>query len=99
MRSGVLLAATLAALTGVCATYAERIPPTYVFPVIYDRLTCGQIGEQATQATRRAAVDSGEQTSIKKNCGIHFAKVEPFSVPGGVRQRRTTSPMCHATTA
>jgi hypothetical protein len=56
-----LMAVAAAGLLGACATYAEKIPPTYVSPVIYDHLTCRQIAEEATRVAQRAAVASGAQ--------------------------------------
>ena len=53
------MAVAMAAATGACATYAEKIPPSYVSPVIYDHLTCRQIAEEATRVAQRAAVAAG----------------------------------------
>jgi hypothetical protein len=63
MRQGILMAAALAALTGACASYSEKIPATYVSPVIYEHLTCRQIGEEAARVSRRAAEVAGVQDS------------------------------------
>jgi hypothetical protein len=60
---GMFMAVAIAAATGACATYAEKIPPTYVSPVIYDHLTCRQIAEEATRVADRAAVAAGAQNS------------------------------------
>src|SRR5262245_63999135 len=58
----VLLAAATAALTG-CATYSEKIAPTYVSPVLYENLTCRQIAEEASRVSQRAAEAAGAQDS------------------------------------
>jgi hypothetical protein len=50
-----LMAMAVAGLLGACATYSEKIPPTYVSSVIYDHLTCRQIAEEATRVAPRAA--------------------------------------------
>ena len=63
MRWDLVMAAALAAATGACATYAEKIPATYVSPVIYDHLTCRQVAEEATRVSSRAAVAAGVQDS------------------------------------
>jgi hypothetical protein len=57
------IAAAAAGLLTACATYAEKIPPTYVSPVIYDHLSCRQIAEEATRVAQRAAVAGGVQDS------------------------------------
>ena len=56
----VLLAVATAALTG-CATYSEKITPTYVSPVLYENLNCRQIAEEATRVSARAAEAAGAQ--------------------------------------
>jgi len=56
----VLLAVAMAALTG-CATYSEKITPTYVSPVLYENLNCRQIAEEATRVSARAAEAAGAQ--------------------------------------
>lgn len=56
------LAAITAALTG-CATYSEKIAPTYVSPVLYDNLSCRQIAEEASRVSQRAAEAAGAQDS------------------------------------
>src|SRR5438132_7340827 len=63
MRLSFLSAAAAAACVGACATYADKIAPTYVSPVIYDHLTCRQIAEEATRVAQRAAVAAGAQDS------------------------------------
>jgi hypothetical protein len=55
------IAACLAGLASGCATYADKIAPSYVSPVIYENLTCRQIGEEATRVSQRAVVASGTQ--------------------------------------
>lgn len=63
MRGERLMAAALAAATGACASYSEKIPATYVSPVIYENLTCKQIAEEASRVSRRAAEVAGVQDS------------------------------------
>ena len=46
-----------------CATYSEKIAPAYVSPVIYENLSCRQIGEEATRVAARAAHVAGVQDS------------------------------------
>jgi AraC-like DNA-binding protein len=47
MRWNIFTAAALAAATGACASYSEKIPATYVSPVIYENLSYRQIAEDA----------------------------------------------------
>jgi hypothetical protein len=62
MRWGKLsVAAITAAQVGACATYADKIAPSYVSPVLYENLTCRQLGEEATRVAQRAAQASGAQ--------------------------------------
>jgi hypothetical protein len=61
MRVAALLAAGLAALTGACATYADKIAPSYVSPIIYEQLSCKQVAEEAARVAQRAALASGAQ--------------------------------------
>src|SRR5262245_66351939 len=63
MRYGILMAAAMAAVTGGCASYSEKIPATYISPVIYEHLTCRQIAEEASRVSRRAAEVAGVQDS------------------------------------
>jgi hypothetical protein len=63
MRWGILWAAAAAACSGSCATYSDKIAPSYVSPVIYENLTCRQIAEEATRVAQRAAQASGAQDS------------------------------------
>jgi hypothetical protein len=63
MRWDILTAAGLAAVTGACASYSEKIPATYVSPVIYEHLSCRQIAEEAARVSRRAAEVAGVQDS------------------------------------
>lgn len=58
------LAAIMAAtMTAGCATYSDKIAPTYVSPVMYDNLNCRQIAEEATRVSQRAAEAAGAQDS------------------------------------
>lgn len=61
MRWHPLLVAVAAPLVSACATYADKIPPTYVSPVLYDHLSCRQVAEEASRVAQRAAVASGAQ--------------------------------------
>jgi hypothetical protein len=63
MRGRNLMAAALAAATGACASYSEKVPATYVSPVIYENLSCKQIAEEASRVSRRAAEVAGVQDS------------------------------------
>jgi hypothetical protein len=63
MRWGILTAAALAAATGACASYSEKIPATYVSPILYENLNCRQIAEEASRVSRRAAEVAGVQDS------------------------------------
>jgi hypothetical protein len=63
MRWGILVAAAIAPLASACATYSEKIPATYVSPVLYEQLTCRQIAEEATRVAQRAAEASGAQNA------------------------------------
>src|SRR5688572_24966719 len=48
MRSSFLVAAGIAAGVSACASYADKIAPSYVSSVVYDHhLSCQQIGEEA----------------------------------------------------
>jgi len=55
------LIAAIAAATSGCATYSDKITPTYVSPVLYENLSCRQIAEEATRVSQRAAEASGAQ--------------------------------------
>src|SRR4029450_4832687 len=63
MRGRSLMAAALAAGTGACGSYSEKIPASYVSPVIYENLSCKQIAEEASRVSRRAAEVAGVQDS------------------------------------
>ena len=63
MRGRNLMVAALAAATGACASYSEKVPATYVSPVIYENLSCKQIAEEASRVSRRAAEVAGVQDS------------------------------------
>jgi len=63
MRWRILTAAALAAGATACASYSEKIPATYVSPVIYENLSCRQIAEEASRVSRRAAEVAGVQDS------------------------------------
>jgi hypothetical protein len=63
MRWGIVTAAGLAAVTGACASYSEKISATYVSSTIYEHLTCRQIAEEAARVSRRAAEVAGVQDS------------------------------------
>ena len=52
-----------AACLGGCATYSEKIAPSYVSPVMYDSLNCRQIAEESSRVSQRAAVAAGAQDS------------------------------------
>ena len=58
----ILAAVTAACLSG-CATYSEKIPPSYVSPVLYEQLNCRQIAEESSRVSQRAAVAAGAQDS------------------------------------
>jgi hypothetical protein len=47
------MAAALAAGRGACASYSEKIPATYVSPIVYENLSCKQIAEEASRVSRR----------------------------------------------
>ena len=70
MRWSILTAAALAAATGACASYSEKIPATYVSPVIYENLSCRQIAEEASRVSRRAAEVAGVQDSQATNDSV-----------------------------
>ena len=59
----VFAAVTFAAATAGCASYSEKIPATYVSPVIYENLSCRQIAEEPSRVSRRAAEVAGAQDS------------------------------------
>jgi len=61
IRQAATIAAALA--LSACATYSEKIAPTYVSPVIYESLNCKQIAEEATRVAQRAAEAAGAQDS------------------------------------
>jgi hypothetical protein len=63
MRWDIMAAAALAAATGACASYSEKIPATYVSPILYENLSCRQIAEEAARISRRAAEVAGVQDS------------------------------------
>ena len=63
MRWGIVTAAGLATVTGACASYSEKIPATFVSPIIYEHLTCRQVAEEAARVSRRAAEIAGVQDS------------------------------------
>ena len=63
MRWGIVTAAALAAATGACASYSEKVAATYVSPIIYENLTCRQIAEESARVSRRAAEAAGVQDS------------------------------------
>ena len=63
MSRTICMAAVLAAAVGACATYSEKIPSTYVSPVLYEHLSCRQIAEEATRVASRAAAAAGAQDS------------------------------------
>jgi hypothetical protein len=56
-----MLAAAVAASVGGCATYSDKIAPTYVSPILYDNLSCRQIAEEASRVAQRAAEAAGAQ--------------------------------------
>src|SRR5258708_39766794 len=58
-----LMAGILAGATSACASYSEKVPATYVSPVIYENLSCRQIAEEASRVSRRAAEVTGVQDS------------------------------------
>ena len=53
----------LCILLAGCATYADKISPAYVSPVIYESLSCRQIAEEATLVSARANQAAGIQDS------------------------------------
>jgi hypothetical protein len=61
MRWGAVLGIASAGLASACATYSEKIAPTYVSPVLYESLNCRQIAEEATRVSQRAAIAAGAQ--------------------------------------
>jgi hypothetical protein len=61
MRWGAALGIASAGLASACATYSEKIAPTYVSPVLYESLNCRQIAEEATRVSQRAAIAAGAQ--------------------------------------
>jgi hypothetical protein len=56
-------AVMIAACLGGCATYSEKIAPSYVSPVLYESLSCRQIAEEASRVSQRAAQAAGAQDS------------------------------------
>jgi hypothetical protein len=63
MRLNIIIAIALAAAAGACASYSEKIPATYVSPILYENLNCRQIAEEASRVSRRAAEVAGVQDS------------------------------------
>jgi hypothetical protein len=63
MRKMLTAAALAATMLAGCATYSDKIAPTYVSAVMYDNLTCRQIAEEATRVSARAAEAAGAQDS------------------------------------
>jgi hypothetical protein len=59
----VMLTAITATWLGGCATYSEKIPPSYVSPVMYESLNCRHIAEESSRVSQRAAVAAGAQDS------------------------------------
>jgi hypothetical protein len=63
MRWEICTAAALAAAAAGCASYSEKVPATYVSPILYENLSCKQIAEEASRVSRRAAEAAGVQDS------------------------------------
>lgn len=61
MRSGMLLAAGLAAILGGCAKDSKSITASYVSPYVYDTWTCSQLADEAMRVNARAAQTAGMQ--------------------------------------
>jgi hypothetical protein len=57
------MAVALAAAMGACASYSEKVPTSYVSPMIYENMSCKQIAEEASRVSRRAAEAAGVQDS------------------------------------
>ena len=57
----VALAALAAALVGACASGSSDIAAAYVSPISYSSYSCGQLREEATRVSSRAAQAVGAQ--------------------------------------
>ncbi len=44
-----------------CATSPKDIAPAYVSPILYQNLTCDQLGQEAARVSQAAAVATGTQ--------------------------------------
>ena len=63
MCTRLMASATLGVALAGCATYSEKIAPSYVSPVIYEHLSCRQIAEEAARVSARAGQVAGIQDS------------------------------------
>jgi hypothetical protein len=57
----VISTAAVALLLASCATSPKNIAPTYVSPVIYQGLTCEELGIEAQRVSAEAAAATGRQ--------------------------------------
>jgi hypothetical protein len=57
----------LAAVIGGCASYPENIPPAYVSPVAYQRLSCQQLRKEEARLLGEFAVAATLQNQAMNN--------------------------------
>ena len=62
MKNVVTIVAACALLAG-CATSPKDITPAYVSPVLYQNLSCEQLGMEAARVSQAAATATGAQQS------------------------------------
>jgi hypothetical protein len=60
MRRAVALVTVLVALGG-CASTSQNIPAAYVSPILYEKLSCQELQEEAWRVSYRAGQASGQQ--------------------------------------
>jgi hypothetical protein len=63
MKKAIVVSVAALFTLSACATAPKDIAPTYVSPVLYQNLSCGQLGEEAARVSTVAAVASGAQNS------------------------------------
>ena len=66
----VFACAALAVLVAGCATNPNSIAPTYVSPVLYQNLSCAQLGQEAARVSSRAAAAAGAQSQQQTNDAV-----------------------------
>jgi uncharacterized lipoprotein NlpE involved in copper resistance len=70
VKKAIVFASIAILLLAGCADKSSSIKATYVSPIMYEKYSCDQLGQEVTRISQRVAVISGQQDKKATNDAV-----------------------------